>query len=159
MHWPTKLLAGHGINDHFLLFQKESGLARKKSFVPEFGMENDVEHVGKDLGIDGKSSTSSSSSSNSDAESSSSSSLSDKSEECVITTPASDRFRKRSYQSTSIQSFFVKQPKHSSLSLPHSTFENGEETSTRVVKQWSDPLNAKDKKPLKAASCEREKKA
>ncbi len=105
-----------------------------------------MQHFGKDLGIDGKSSTNSSSSSNSDAESFSSSSLSDKSEECVITTPASDRFRKRSYQSTSIQSFFVKQPKHSSSSLPHSTFEDGEEPSTRVLKQLSDPLKAKDKK-------------
>ena len=131
------------------MFQLSRGIlacTEKKLFFQNFGMENDVEHLGNDLGIDGKSSTSSSSCSNSDVEPSSSSSLSDKSEECVITTPTSDRFRKRLFQSTSIHNYFSMQPKPSPSSLPHSTIENADELSTRVLKKWSDPLKAKDRK-------------
>jgi hypothetical protein len=66
-------------------------------------MQNELEHLGNDLGIDGKSYTSSSLSSNSDSESSSSSSLSEIRTMCY---PASDLFRKR---------LFIAINKHSKL--------------------------------------------
>jgi hypothetical protein len=105
-------------------------------------MQNDLEHLGNDLGIDGKSYTSSSLSSNSDSESSSSSSLSDKSEECVILQVISSGSACL-LQSTSIQNYFMKQPKPSHSTFPPETVENANESSTRAVKVWSDPLKAK----------------
>jgi hypothetical protein len=36
--------------------------------------------------------------------------------------------------------------KSSASSLPHATIENADDPSSRVVKQWSDPLKAKDRK-------------
>ena len=107
-------------------------------------MQNDLEYLGNDLEIDGKSYTSSSLSSNSDAESSSSSYLSDKSEECVILQVISSGSACL-LQSTSIQNYFMKQPKPSHSSFPHETVENANESSTRAVKVWSDPLKAKDR--------------
>ena len=40
----------------------------------------------------------------------------------------------------------MKQPKPSHSSFPHETVENADESSTRAVKVWSDPLKAKDRK-------------
>jgi hypothetical protein len=76
----------------FFSFEGFPGRHGKKN-SSRLSMENDVEHLGNDLGIDDKSSISSSLRSNSDAESSSSSYLSHISEESVITTPASDHSR------------------------------------------------------------------
>ena len=70
-----------------------------------------MEHVGNALGIDGESSPSNPS----DVESSSSSSESKESEECCVETPKADRFKKRTYQTTSMENYFAKQPK---LSFP-----------------------------------------
>ena len=131
----------------FFSFEGYPGRHGKKLFFQSFGwlsMQNDLEHLGNDLEIDGKSYTSSSLSSNSDSESSSSSSLSDKSEECVILQVISSGSACL-LQSTSIQNYFMKQPKPSHSSFPHETVENADESSTRAVKVWSDPLKAKDR--------------
>ncbi len=142
----------------FFSFEGYPGQHGKKLFFQSFGwlsMQNDLEHLGNDLGIDGKSYTSSSLSSNSDSESSSSSSLSDKSEECVILLVISSGSACL-LQSTSIQNYFMKQPKPSHSSLPHATVENADEPSTRAVKVWSDPLKAKDRSSeLKKGVCAR----
>ena len=108
-------------------------------------MDFDVEHLGNDLGIAEESSSSNSSSISSDDESSSSSSASEKSAECVILTPTVDRFKKRTYQSTSLDSFVVKQPKASATSSPSAASLIHEEPSSRVVKVWTDPRKKKDR--------------
>ena len=104
-----------------------------------------MEHLGNDLGIAEESSSSNSSSISSDDESSSSSSASEKSAECVILTPTVDRFKKRTYQSTSLDSFVVKQPKASATSSPSAASLIHEEPSSRVVKVWTDPRKKKDR--------------
>jgi hypothetical protein len=98
-------------------------------------MENDVEHLGNDLGIGEESSSSSSSHKSSDDESSSSNYASESSKDCTVLTPKDDRLRKRTYQATSLDSFFIKQPKITSSSSPSTTAVTDEVTSSKLVKQ------------------------
>jgi hypothetical protein len=70
---------------------------------------------------------------------------SEKSAECQILTPTVDRFKKRTYQSTSLDSFVIKQPKTASISSPTATALIHEEPSSRVVKVWTDPRKKKNR--------------
>ena len=114
-------------------------------------MESDVEHLGNDLGIDDKSSSSNSSNNSSDVESSSSDFMSQTSEECLVQMPEHDRFKKSSYQSTTSDSFVVKQPKTSSTTSPSTSKLIDQDHSTRVAKVWTDPIKAKDKERRRVA--------
>jgi hypothetical protein len=110
-----------------------------------------VEHLGNDLGIDDKSSSSNSSNNSSDVESSSSDFMSQTSEECLVQMPKHDRFKKRSYQSTTLDSFVVKQPETSSTTSPSTSKLIDQDSSTRVIKVWTDPIKAKDKERWRVA--------
>ena len=77
-----------------------------------------MEHLVNDPGFAEESSSSNTSNNSSDVESLSNSSESEKSAECQILTPTVDRFKKRTYQSISLDSFVIKQPKTSSTSSP-----------------------------------------
>jgi hypothetical protein len=119
-------------------------------------MDEEVEHLGNDLGIDGESSSSSSS----DVNVSISSDSSKESEERFAApslTPKIDKWAKRSYQSTSMDKFFVMLPKLSSSSLPQTiaVIDNEPLGSSRNVKQWIDPRKQKDKKRRRLAEHKR----
>ena len=136
----------------FFSFEGYPGRHEKKPFFQSFGwlsMQNDLEHLGNDLEIDGKSYTSSSLGSNSDFESSSSSSLSDKSEECVILSQVISLGSTCLLQSTSIQNYFMKQPKPSHSSLSHATVVPELWRCGVILSKWR----------IEAASFEGEKKA
>ena len=110
-----------------------------------------MEYLGNDLGIDDKSSSSNSSNNSSDVESSSSDFMSQTSEECLVQMPEHDRFKKSSYQSTTLDSFVVKQPKTSSTTSPSTSKLIDQDHYTRVVKVWTDPIKAKDKERRRVA--------
>ena len=114
-------------------------------------MEDDVEHLGNDLGIDDKSSSNDSPNNSSDGESSPRDFMSQTSEECIVQTPKHDRFKKRSYQSTTLDSFVIKQPKTSSTSSPSTSRLIDQDSSTRAVKVWTDPIKAKEKERRRVA--------
>jgi hypothetical protein len=119
-------------------------------------MEEEVKHLGNDLGIDGESSSSSFSDKNVSI-SSDSSKESEGRFAAPSLTPKIDKWAKRSYQSTSMDNFFVKQPKLSSSSLPQTiaVIDDEPSGSSRVVKQWIDPRKQKDKKRRRLAEHKR----
>ena len=107
-------------------------------------MEDEVGHLGNDLGIDNESSSSISS----DGEESNS--AKEDTSHCSATKKP-DRFKKRTYQSTSMQDFFAKKPKPSSSSLLPVIVVNDEETSHSVspaTKIWIDPCKTETSKLL-----------
>ena len=71
-------------------------------------MKYGVEHLENDLCIDEEPSTSNYLSNSVAVESSLCCSASQKTEECIVLTPRDDRFKKRTHQSTSMDSFLVK---------------------------------------------------
>ena len=89
-------------------------------------MEAEVEHVGNDLGIDSESSSSISA----DEEAPKSS---DGGTICSSGPKKGDRFQKRTYQTTTMQDFFVKKPKPSPSSLQSTIVINEEESSPSLA--------------------------
>ena len=76
-------------------------------------MEDDVEHLGNDLGIGDGSLSSSYSEEQSDKQSKSSK----EAEVCTSSASGKDRFKKRTYHATTMQDFFAKRPKPASSHL------------------------------------------
>ncbi len=107
-----------------------------------------MEHIGNELGINSQPTSNISVSSDSDNDH-----VENPPDREVSSKLTKDRFRKRKFQSTSINNFFHKQPRtpaSDSQIFPVST-EGSSYIPKRQVKQWKDPQMERDKKRRKLA--------
>ena len=114
-------------------------------------MEDDVEHLGNDLGIGDGSLSSSYSEEQSDKQSKSSK----EAEVCTSSASGKDRFKKQTYHATTMQDFFAKRPKQAPSHLSSVIIANDEETSQKVTRQWTDPVRQKAKERRRLAQKKR----
>ena len=114
-------------------------------------MEDDVEHLGNDLGIGDESVSSKSS----DEETQDTSQSSKEAGASTASAPEKDRFKKHTYQTTTMQDYFTKRPKPASPPVTSLHVVNEEETSQRITKLWTDPAKQRDKERRRNAEKKR----
>ena len=116
-------------------------------------MEDDVKHLGNDLGIGDESVSSKSS----DEETQDTSQSSKEAGASTASAPEKDRFKKHNYQleTTTMQDYFTKRPKPASPPVTSLHVVNEEETSQRITKLWTDPAKQRDKERRRNAEKKR----